>query len=36
MNQYHAAKAFADQIKAGEVKVKHESEGTVDNGPAPF
>ena len=36
MNQYHAAKAFAEQIKAGEVKVKHENESGVDNGPAPF
>ncbi len=37
MNAYAAAKSFAQQINAGEVKVKHEhAEGTVDNGPAPF
>ena len=36
MNQYQAAKAFAQQINSGEVKVKHESESGVDNGPAPF
>ena len=36
MNQYQAAKAFASQVSAGEVKVKHENESGVDNGPAPF
>jgi hypothetical protein len=36
MNQYAAAKAFAQQVGAGEVKVKHEGEGAVDGGPAPF
>ena len=36
MNQYQAAKSFATQVSAGEVKVKHEGEGSVDNGPAPF
>jgi hypothetical protein len=37
MNQYAAAKAFATQINAGEVKVKHEHEGAgVDSNAAPF
>jgi hypothetical protein len=36
MNQYAAAKAFAQQVGAGEVKVKHEGEGAVDGGPQPF
>ncbi len=36
MNQYQAAKSFATQVSAGEVKVKHEGEGSVDSGPAPF
>jgi hypothetical protein len=37
MNQYQAAKAFAAQVGAGEVKVKHEHEGAAGSaGPAPF
>jgi hypothetical protein len=39
MNVYHAAKAFAQQISAGEVKVKHEGESTatvVDEDSVPF
>ena len=36
-NAYSAAKAFAAQVSAGDVKVKHEhAEGTVDTGAAPF
>jgi hypothetical protein len=34
---YNAAKAFAQSVGAGDVKVKHESEtGAAGNGPAPF
>ena len=37
MDQYAAAKAFAAQVGAGEVKVKHEHEGAgTSAGPAPF
>ena len=36
MNQYAAAKSFAQQINSGEVKVKHEGEGAAAGGPAPF
>jgi hypothetical protein len=34
---YNAAKAFAQSVGSGDVKVKHESEtGTASNGAAPF
>jgi len=38
MSLYQAARAFAQQIGAGEVKVKHEADGVPGggNGPAPF
>jgi hypothetical protein len=37
MNQYQAAKAFAAQVGAGEVKVKHEHEGAAGSASAaPF
>jgi len=37
MNQYQAAKAFAAQVGAGEVKVKHEHEGATGSASAaPF
>ena len=37
MNAYAAAKSFASQVSAGDVKVKHEhAEGASDSGPAPF
>ena len=36
MNQYAAAKSFAQQINSGEVKVKHEGDGAATGGPAPF
>ena len=37
MNQYSAAKAFAQQVGAGEVKVKHEAEGAETSAHAqPF
>jgi hypothetical protein len=36
-NVYAAAKAFASQVSAGDVKVKHEhAEGAADTGAAPF
>jgi hypothetical protein len=37
INAYHAAKAFASQIGSGDVKVKHEGEGTESSSAAaPF
>jgi hypothetical protein len=33
---YQAAKAFATQVNAGEVKVKHADEEVGTAGPAPF
>lgn len=36
MNVYQAAKAFATQIGAGEVKVKHEGEVTESGESVPF
>jgi hypothetical protein len=33
---YQAAKAFASQVNAGEVKVKHTDEEVSSAGPAPF
>jgi hypothetical protein len=37
MNQYAAAKAFAAQVGAGDVKVKHEHEGAGTSAEAaPF
>jgi len=35
-NVYQAAKAFAGQVRAGEVKVKHSDEEVSNAGPAPF
>jgi len=35
-NVYQAAKAFATQVNAGEVKVKHTDEEVSTAGPAPF
>jgi hypothetical protein len=37
MNAYTAAKSFAQQINAGDVKVKHEhAEGAAGSNAAPF
>jgi hypothetical protein len=36
MNVYHAAKAFAQSVNAGDVKVKHADEDASTGGPAPF